>query len=166
MVRQLKRTGGGKTWLGGGWQGQQHLAVQEATDQKSAHTGSFLTPRPNLLPPHEKKERDIERLGGWDVDKHGVLVGHQGVHDHSPKLEDLPKHVAGAATETAPVGEHHEWQVLTPVEVVDGLGRLVCRVRGMGLNGGTLCMSLRSCTTISFQGFFGVTCSCKKNLVR
>ena len=56
-----------------------------------------------------------------DVDEDGVLVLHQGVHDHGAELQDLVVHVPGASGEAAPVGEDHHRQVLAPVEVPEGL---------------------------------------------
>mmetsp|Transcript_95183 Transcript_95183/g.199031 ORF Transcript_95183/g.199031 Transcript_95183/m.199031 type:complete len:230 (+) Transcript_95183:1069-1758(+) len=60
-----------------------------------------------------------------DVDGHGMLVVHESVHDHGAVLQHLREHVSRASGEASPVGKDHERQALTPVEVANGLGRLV-----------------------------------------
>mmetsp|Transcript_21959 Transcript_21959/g.41126 ORF Transcript_21959/g.41126 Transcript_21959/m.41126 type:complete len:357 (-) Transcript_21959:181-1251(-) len=65
----------------------------------------------------------------WDVDEHRLLVRAQGIHDLRSKLENLTIHVSSASGETTPVGEDYQRQVLSPVEVFNGLGRLESRIR-------------------------------------
>ncbi|GJD05392.1 hypothetical protein ColKHC_14217 [Colletotrichum higginsianum] len=65
---------------------------------------------------------------GRNVDKDGLLELDEGVDDVGTVLQNLVVHVALTTRETSPVGEDHERQLLTVVEVVDGLGSLEGRV--------------------------------------
>ncbi|GKT80765.1 LOW QUALITY PROTEIN: unnamed protein product [Colletotrichum tofieldiae] len=58
---------------------------------------------------------------GGDVDEDGLLELDEGVDDVGTVLQNLVVHVALTTRETSPVGENHERQLLTIVEVVDGL---------------------------------------------
>ncbi|GKT88894.1 LOW QUALITY PROTEIN: hypothetical protein Ct61P_06744 [Colletotrichum tofieldiae] len=62
---------------------------------------------------------DARRRG--DVDEDGLLELDEGVDDVGTVLQNLVVHVALTTRETSPVGENHERQLLTIVEVVDGL---------------------------------------------
>mmetsp|Transcript_18274 Transcript_18274/g.36935 ORF Transcript_18274/g.36935 Transcript_18274/m.36935 type:complete len:272 (-) Transcript_18274:915-1730(-) len=74
--------------------------------------------------------RAAAQLAVWrDVGEDRVLVRAQVVDDLGAKLENLAKHVAGAAGEAAPVCKDDEREVLGGVEVGDGLGGLESRVR-------------------------------------
>mmetsp|Transcript_9172 Transcript_9172/g.18473 ORF Transcript_9172/g.18473 Transcript_9172/m.18473 type:complete len:206 (-) Transcript_9172:773-1390(-) len=57
-----------------------------------------------------------------------MLVLDEGVDDHGPKLEDLPRHVPGAPAEPTPVGKNDQRKVLPFAKVGNGLRRLVRRV--------------------------------------
>ena len=65
-----------------------------------------------------------------DVDKDGMLVFHQRIHDHGSKLQDLVVHVTSAARKSTPVGKDHDWQVLATVEVFQSL----CLTRKVGFD--------------------------------
>ena len=56
-----------------------------------------------------------------DVDKDGMRVFHQRIHNHGSELQDLVVHVTSAARKSTPVGKDHDWQVLATVEVFQSL---------------------------------------------
>mmetsp|Transcript_11074 Transcript_11074/g.29182 ORF Transcript_11074/g.29182 Transcript_11074/m.29182 type:complete len:894 (+) Transcript_11074:93-2774(+) len=62
------------------------------------------------------------------VHKHGLLVLAQGIDNHRSVFQDFAKHVTSATREAPPVGKDNQREILL-VEVVDGLGGLVRRVR-------------------------------------
>mmetsp|Transcript_17637 Transcript_17637/g.35580 ORF Transcript_17637/g.35580 Transcript_17637/m.35580 type:complete len:404 (+) Transcript_17637:428-1639(+) len=71
----------------------------------------------------------------WDVNEDGLFVFAQGINDLGSKLEDLAVHVTCTSGETTPVGENDQRQVLSPIEILNGLSRLECRVREPNLTG-------------------------------
>eukprot|EP00967_Tisochrysis_lutea_P046044 scaffold55875_cov26-Tisochrysis_lutea.AAC.6 len=70
-----------------------------------------------------------------NISEDGVLVGAKVIDDVRTKLEDLAKHVAGAAREATPVGEDDEREILGRIEVSDSLRCLEGRVRVPDLAG-------------------------------
>ncbi|ROV86895.1 hypothetical protein VMCG_10866 [Cytospora schulzeri] len=63
-----------------------------------------------------------------NVDKDRLLILDEGVDNERTILENLVVHIALTARESLPVGKDHERQLLTVVEVVDGLSSLERRV--------------------------------------
>mmetsp|Transcript_78729 Transcript_78729/g.160090 ORF Transcript_78729/g.160090 Transcript_78729/m.160090 type:complete len:387 (-) Transcript_78729:840-2000(-) len=61
-----------------------------------------------------------------DVDENWVFVLDKGIHNHGAKFQDLIVHVTGATRKASPIGENDDGQVLSTIEVLQGL----CRFKG------------------------------------
>ncbi|KAH3668229.1 hypothetical protein OGAPHI_001983 [Ogataea philodendri] len=73
--------------------------------------------------------RSTSQFSGWrDVCEDWLLEVHKSVHNISSVLENLVVHVSLTTRESSPVGQNHQWQLLTVVEVTDGLSSLEGRV--------------------------------------
>ncbi|KAH3686397.1 hypothetical protein WICPIJ_002576 [Wickerhamomyces pijperi] len=57
-----------------------------------------------------------------------LLVVNQGIDNERTVLQDFVVHVTLTTRETSPVGQDHQWQLFTVVEIVDGLSSLEGRV--------------------------------------
>lgn len=65
----------------------------------------------------------------WDVDEDRLLVLDEGIDDVRTILKNFVVHITLTTRETSPVGEDHERQLFTVVEVTNGLGGLERGVR-------------------------------------